>query len=93
MSRVPRVRQKAIEEVVRSVDVPELSDIDLVARILDLRSEKARIADAHKKAQQSLIDRLVDRGVTEAYIGEHVVSVTDTTLLKIKKPSKKGRMF
>jgi hypothetical protein len=68
--------QVSMKEIVREVDGPELSDIDLVARILDLRQEKARVSDACKNAQETLVERLVERGVTEAEIGDHLITIS-----------------
>ncbi len=68
--------QKEIKEIAREVDDPPLSDVLLVAKIVGLRQDKARIAAALKKASTELVDRLKERGVTEEQIGDDLVVIS-----------------
>ncbi len=71
--------QTAIQEIAKAVD-GDLTDIQLVERIIGLQQDKKRVADALKRTISELAQRLVDKGVTEETIGEHLVVVSQKLL-------------
>jgi len=63
-----------MQEITKAVD-GEFTDIQIVERILSLRQDKTRAADALKRTTEELAQRLIDRGVTEAEVGDHLVMI------------------
>jgi hypothetical protein len=73
------MRQSEIVDISNEVD-GELTDIQLVERVLELQQDKKRIVDGLKRTQEQLARRLARRGVTEELIGDHRI-VVDRKLL------------
>jgi hypothetical protein len=67
--------QLAIQEIEREVDGPELSDLDLLQRIIDSKRECKRLTGLCTRDTTKLVGRLTNRGVTEADIGERHVEI------------------
>lgn len=78
--------QTEIKTVVESADGPELSDLDLVARVLDLGADKKRVGLSLKRHLDKLAARLRAKGVTEDLIGDHRVTIDPKT--KVEYDSK-----
>lgn len=68
-------RQKEIPEIKKELGEAEFSDIQLVEKIIGLRQDKARVAGELKRTITELADRLIERGVTEAPVGDQVVII------------------
>lgn len=67
-------RQKGIPEVVKAVD-GEFTDIQLVEKINELRQDKKRVTNALKTVIETLAGRLIERGVSEATVGDQLVII------------------
>jgi hypothetical protein len=72
-------RQKKIEEVTKQVD-GEFSDLQLVQNIITAQNEKAKWTAKLKMFKEQLAERLVERDVTEATIGEDIVTISPKML-------------
>lgn len=66
--------QAGIPEIVSEVD-GEFTDLQLVENIRLMEQEKNKSTAKLKMFRESLVRRLVDRGVTQAQIGEDVVTI------------------
>jgi len=85
--------QEAIPDIKKDLDGGELSDIQLVERIIRLKAERIQVTDELKASTKDLAERLIKRGVTEATIGDKLVVVNpkllteydQTTLLSLKQ--------
>ena len=58
----------------------QLTDIQLVENIIQFRQDKKRAAGAEKRSTDSLVKRLVKRGVTEAKVGDQLVEISPKLL-------------
>lgn len=72
-------RQTAMKTIVTEID-GEFTDLQLAERIKRLKDDKQAAHDGLKNAEQQLADRLIERGVTEAEIGDEVWSITEQAL-------------
>lgn len=79
----------------------ELSDIDLVERIQTALQEQKRFGGVAERGKNELVLRLTDRGVTEAEIGERLVTIGPkmlaeydvSTLAGLKKTTTDEQIF
>lgn len=70
---VARIAQEEMTPIVREVDGDELTDIQLVEKIIRLKAERDANRDSLKRATEDLAKRVMRSGESEMTIGDHRV--------------------
>jgi hypothetical protein len=79
-----------MRDIKTELDGGELTDIQLVERILRLKAEKGQAASALKSSEQDLAERLQGRGVTEEMIGDRLIIVNHKLLTQFNQGTLKS---